>query len=69
MGILSSWGKVFEKIADHIQGRTERRRNELDTIEDEIALLKKGKCTAWKSARLSVLIARRDKLYRLFKNG
>jgi hypothetical protein len=63
MSFLSGIGKVLEKITDHIQGRSERRRNEIDKLESERkAIIQNDPCTvksaqriAWINDRLRIL--------------
>jgi hypothetical protein len=68
-GFWDGVGKVFGKIADNIQGRTERNKNELEALKREDEALTKGEWDEKKSKRLGVVRARIDVLNGLLKNS
>ena len=55
---MAGWGQVFGKIADYIQGRDERRRNELEKLERERDEILKKPQSDRDTLRLTALIAR-----------
>ena len=53
-----SWGRVFGKIADYIQGRDERRRNELDKLKRKYEELRKKQQTQKNTHLMSAVLKR-----------
>lgn len=62
------WGQAIGKIADYIQGRDERRRNQLDSLRREYEKLLKEPQNDKTSKRMSAIMARMRVLEAQAKN-
>ena len=69
MSFLSGVGAVLEKITNHIQGREERRRNEIDSLENERRELLEKEFTAKSAMRLQHINDRLSVLKRQAANS
>ena len=65
---MSGWGNFFGKIADYIQGRDERRRNEIEKLEKEYEVLRKKDNTPANVRRMDAVFSRLRVLYTQGKN-
>jgi hypothetical protein len=62
---MPGWGNVFGKVADFVQGRAERRRNNIARLRKEQDALKdKPKKTKRDIARLDVIASELGRLYK-----
>ena len=61
---MPGWGEAVGKASDYVQGRAERRRNNIKSLEKEQDALKKKKVKSpGDRRRLGVIAAELGKLY------
>ena len=67
---MAGWGTFLGGLMDKlpIQGRTERWKNRVDTLQKEKHELLKGEWTLKKGKRLTAIESELDELNRLLKN-
>lgn len=67
-GFLDGLGKVFGKIADQVQGRVERLKNEREKLNKEKDDLEGRVCTPESAARVTKIKARIDEIDAILRN-